>query len=592
MPQPKSMHEHHKSGSAGTFDWTSGYNQNTAATGAPVFASAAPSTGSGGSPFGLPKPSTTFGATPANANPPSAMTGVSAPARPTSSNKGPPSPSTITVTPPQKGPSSENLRAPDYQQNPLMAGASGPKSGAPPTQTSSFGVLFSAQHVATGSTFGGCTTGASGAPTSQLSTGPFGAIREQSHPTGTATGTGIFTGNPAFGKPQQQEPAGGTGTGVSGGTSPLGQPMPAKGVGGRFGKPDPSKLEGMEELLRKSLLGEELVNTQFLLFTARSSSSGRVVKPRVLCANNTPLAKNSKYFLDLLSSDTSPSDPSLIDLMDDDDVPNNARIDDYGYGSDSDIDEYDDPIPVANPEAPKDRAVASPISPSQVSESQPEDDNELSEDGSGSPGSDVFVVSPGQPRTDKPLSVNKDRARSVASSGTAVQETVGSEGLEKQTAIRLRSLGSRRVLVKDTAFQTWYTLLNYFYTGKFGFRPLSSTTRDGHHESSTSSVDTPKCSAKSMYRLASKVGLGHLRDEAFSYIRSNLTEHNILQEISCSIISKHPELLELELDVLYSRIASPPVVANFATLAQRIANGELAHGADIIMGIHARLLQE
>jgi hypothetical protein len=44
--------------------------------------------------------------------------------------------------------------------------------------------------------------------------------------------------------------------------------------------------------------------------------------------------------------------------------------------------------------------------------------------------------------------------------------------------------------------------------------------------------------------------------------------------------------------VLYSHIASPSVVANFATLAQCIADKELPHGADIIIGIHARLLKE
>jgi hypothetical protein len=48
----------------------------------------------------------------------------------------------------------------------------------------------------------------------------------------------------------------------------------------------------------------------------------------------------------------------------------------------------------------------------------------------------------------------------------------------------------------------------------------------------------------------------------------------------------------MELDVLYTHIASPPVVANFSGLAQRIANKELPHGADIIVGIHARLLKE
>ena len=82
----------------------------------------------------------------------------------------------------------------------------------------------------------------------------------------------------------------------------------------------------------------------------------------------------------MLSSDINPSDPSLIDLTGDNDIPGNARIDDYGYESDSDLDEYDDPIPVANPEAPKDQSTAPPTSPSEGSaEAQPKDPNEYLE---------------------------------------------------------------------------------------------------------------------------------------------------------------------------------------------------------------------
>lgn len=54
---------------------------------------------------------------------------------------------------------------------------------------------------------------------------------------------------------------------------------------------------------------------------------------------------------------------------------------------------------------------------------------------------------------------------------------------------------------------------------------------------------------------------------------------------------RHSRLLEVELDVLYSHIGSPPVVAGFPALAQRIANRELPQGADIIVGIHERLLK-
>ncbi|KAH0826789.1 hypothetical protein J3R83DRAFT_5207 [Lanmaoa asiatica] len=297
---------------------------------------------------------------------------------------------------------------------------------------------------------------------------------------------------------------------------------------------DPSKQERIEEFLRKSLLGEELINTQFHLFSARSIPSSRLTKPRVLCANNVLLAKSSKYFLDLLSSDINPSDPSMVDLTDGNDVPSNVPIDDYGYGSDSDLDDDDgeSPIPIADTVAPKD--------PSTMVSTLP-------------PHINVMI----QPKDDD------DSPSAYPPSWT-----------ERGSAFR------------------WYTFLNYLYTGKFSFLPLGSAAPGGQpRESSTSSLDEPKCSAKSMYRLACKVGLDHLRDEALAHIRNNLTEQNILKELSCNLVSMHSQLLDMELDVLYTHIASPTVVTGFPALAQRIANKELPHGADIIVGIHARLLK-
>ena len=54
---------------------------------------------------------------------------------------------------------------------------------------------------------------------------------------------------------------------------------------------------------------------------------------------------------------------------------------------------------------------------------------------------------------------------------------------------------------------------------------------------------------------------------------------------------RHPELLEMELDVLYTHIGSPPVVSGFRGLAQRIVLRELPHGVDVIVGIHERVLK-
>lgn len=140
--------------------------------------------------------------------------------------------------------------------------------------------------------------------------------------------------------------------------------------------------------------------------------------------------------------------------------------------------------------------------------------------------------------------------------------------------MRRQSSGSRHVLVKDAAFQTCSVAP--------GERPPLT---------SASSLDEPRCSAKSMYRLACKVGLNGLRDQALAHIRSNLKDHNILNEISCSLVSSHPQLLKMELDTLYFYIATPPVVAKFPALMQRIANKELPHGVDIMTDIYTRFLR-
>ena len=64
----------------------------------------------------------------------------------------------------------------------------------------------------------------------------------------------------------------------------------------------------------------------------------------------------------------------------------------------------------------------------------------------------------------------------------------------------------------------------------------------------------------------------------------------LIHDIICSPDCGHPQLLEMELDVLYSYIASPSIVANFPAFAKRIV--KLPQGPDIIVGIHTRLLKE
>lgn len=76
----------------------------------------------------------------------------------------------------------------------------------------------------------------------------------------------------------------------------------------------------------------------------------------------------------------------------------------------------------------------------------------LSEDGSESDSSDMFVLSPEHPKMDEPFGIlNMGEAGSAKSGETAVHE---SKGLGNQTNMRPRFFGSRHILVKDAAFQT------------------------------------------------------------------------------------------------------------------------------------------
>ena len=54
----------------------------------------------------------------------------------------------------------------------------------------------------------------------------------------------------------------------------------------------------------------------------------------------------------MLSPDTNSSDPSSIELTGGNEIPCRARMDDYGYESDSDLDDCDDVMPVAKLKPP------------------------------------------------------------------------------------------------------------------------------------------------------------------------------------------------------------------------------------------------
>ncbi|KAG1776472.1 hypothetical protein EV702DRAFT_335420 [Suillus placidus] len=283
-------------------------------------------------------------------------------------------------------------------------------------------------------------------------------------------------------------------------------------------------------LLRKSLVGE-LLDTQFYLFSVRSKREGNVTNLQALFANDEALTAGSEYFSSLLSKDSeTPNDSAVVEFQDYHACEGGISLDEYGYASDSDLDEEE------------------------------EETDETVQD------------------NEKCTEVSAERV-----SRTATVKDFATKGAQ-------RIIPTRRVLVTDTAFNTWQALLDYLYTDEIVFAPLRSQA--GKSVRCRRLGEAPPCSPKSMYRLACKIKHDKLQAKALSAICSSLTEHNVLQELSSSLTSRFPAILEMEIEILFQNIVSPTIMKDFPALIQRIASANLPHGADILTKLHERMLKQ
>ncbi|KAG1819251.1 uncharacterized protein BJ212DRAFT_1298488 [Suillus subaureus] len=291
----------------------------------------------------------------------------------------------------------------------------------------------------------------------------------------------------------------------------------------------------MNAVLRKSLIGEHL-NTQFYLFSTRSKREGNITKLQPLFADDEVLVASSEYFSGLLSEE-SPNDPNLVEFQDHH-RQGGVSLDEYDYASDSDLDEEE-----------------------------------------------------GKEETNGFVQDNEKSELRVKVSAEQIPQTPSIKDFNTQE-VQHDTISSRRVLVMDTAFKTWQALLYYLYTNEIIFAPLRSQASPTKH---SSLKEPPPCSPKSMYRLACKIKHVGLQTKALAAIRSSLTEHNVLQELSSSLTSRFPAILEVEVDILFQHIATPTVTKDFPILIQRIVGAGstgFPHGAEILTKLHEKMLNQ
>ncbi|OJA15814.1 hypothetical protein AZE42_09162 [Rhizopogon vesiculosus] len=300
----------------------------------------------------------------------------------------------------------------------------------------------------------------------------------------------------------------------------------------------------VEALLMKSILGEELVDTKFHLFSGRSIPTCNVTRLQALSANDVVLTSRSDFFAGLLSKvESSASDPTFIDFDDGSALEDNA-LDDYGYASDSDLEDEEE---------------------EQVGQTQASDESIVTEDARSKVDS----------TPDDPIQTSQPHG------------TMPTSALIQR---KPRFVHCRNILVRDTAFRTWKALILYLYTDKIAFSRLKSQGQPRVDVEASKPSTSWSCSPKSMYRLACKVGLDRVRDRAFSAMRGSLNEENILHELSSSFTSKYPAILQMQVEVLLKHIASVPVMQNIPSLIRRIADSQLPHGADIIIDLYQKVL--
>ncbi|TFK54013.1 hypothetical protein OE88DRAFT_1141652 [Heliocybe sulcata] len=97
------------------------------------------------------------------------------------------------------------------------------------------------------------------------------------------------------------------------------------------------------------------------------------------------------------------------------------------------------------------------------------------------------------------------------------------------------------------------------------------------------------CSPKSMYRFANMLELHELQQRSFDAIKSNLSKHNIVEEVFSRFTALYPDVLEMETQLLYTMRREKEVQDTLSAFMQKIAAGELPHAKDALAKVVLKL---
>lgn len=277
----------------------------------------------------------------------------------------------------------------------------------------------------------------------------------------------------------------------------------------------------LHKALATSISGAAFTDTAYFLFSRRKPSAGVVGSPRAVYASSHVMRAAADHFHTQLSGHFSTDDA----------VPTETA--DYGYGSDSDLEDEED----------ENQCVG-----------------ELANESKG-----------------KEREVESQKPSSEALRENAVRE------------------GVKHILfIPDVAAVTWHALVFFIYTGKISFAPLRSTGEQARRGACrvhrAANPELPElCSPKSMYRLADMVGLDHLKELAAEEIQKQLSHECIIDELFSHFSAAYPDVLTAQLTYLYAEGRMAEVLQKAQRHVASALSGHMPHAETVLSAMLATL---
>ncbi|KAI0365613.1 hypothetical protein BV20DRAFT_1124801 [Pilatotrama ljubarskyi] len=322
-----------------------------------------------------------------------------------------------------------------------------------------------------------------------------------------------------------------------------------------------------QHALNASILSGRFEDIRFIAYSRRARAQGHVDEARVLHANSMlvkralPEARIGAY-------------PRMATR----DGPYDEFVNDYPYSDDSDLED--------GPEVDNFRDALHAV-PAQVeapiAHTQPETQGPAT-DSPGRPVSVTHHAGRGESPSEDFVSIHPSDGEGPPGTGHNAYSGVGLSGNGNPQVVEgsatllgsQQSSAQRTIVMTDGASKTWRALVFYAYTHDITFAPLrsqrlTSTPADGANDASR----LPTCSPKSIYRLAEKYGNKELRQLAKDDIASKISANNVLDELFSRFVARHPEIQEMQLDILMKHLKDPDVTSRLPAWVDRFASGEL-----------------